>query len=65
MTSGVKRAAMIVLVLSGSPALFGVTTVLSYTQQIFEEAGTGHSAISSVVVIGVKVSSEGRGKRDG
>ncbi|XP_034249557.1 probable metabolite transport protein CsbC isoform X1 [Thrips palmi] len=52
---GVKRAALIVMVLSGSPALFGVTTVLSFTQSIFEEAGAPIPKVASMLVIGVKV----------
>lgn len=52
---GVKRAALIVMVLSGSPALFGVTTVLTFTQSIFEEAGAPIPKVASMLVIGVKV----------
>lgn len=52
---GVKRAALIVMVLSGSPALFGVTTVLSFTKHIFDEAKTPHAWLSSDLVIGVKI----------
>lgn len=53
--AGVKRATLIVMVLSGSPALFGVTTVLSFTQSIFEEAGAPIPEVASMLVIGVKV----------
>lgn len=52
---GVKRATLIVMVLSGSPALFGVTTVLSFTQRIFEEADAPLPVESSILTIGVKV----------
>lgn len=55
--SGVKRASLIVMVLSGSPALFGVTTVLSFTQRIFKEAGAPLPVKASILTIGVKVMS--------
>ena len=56
-----KRAALIVMVLSGSPALFGVTTVLTFTQSIFEEAGAPIPKVASMLVIGVKVRGVDRG----
>ncbi|KAK3911241.1 Facilitated trehalose transporter Tret1 [Frankliniella fusca] len=52
---GVRRGALIVMVLSGSPALFGVTTVLSFTKHIFDVAKTPHAWLSSDLVIGVKI----------
>ncbi|KAK3932491.1 Facilitated trehalose transporter Tret1 [Frankliniella fusca] len=52
---GVRRGALIVMVLSSSPALFGVTTVLSFTKHIFDVAKTPHAWLSSDLVIGVKI----------
>ncbi|KAK3921096.1 Facilitated trehalose transporter Tret1 [Frankliniella fusca] len=53
---GAKRAALIVLVESGALALVGVTTVLAFTQQIFELAGTPvRPDVSAAVLIAIKV----------
>lgn len=51
-----RRAALIVLVESGALALVGVTTVLAFTQQIFEQAGTPvRPDVSAAVLIAIKV----------
>ncbi|KAK3911191.1 Facilitated trehalose transporter Tret1 [Frankliniella fusca] len=52
---GVRRGALIVIVLSGSPALLGVTTVLSFTKNIFDVAKSPNAWLSSDLVIGVKI----------
>lgn len=53
---GAKRAALIVLVESGALAMAGVTTVLAFTQQIFERAGTPvRPEVSAASLIAIKV----------
>ncbi|KAK3907736.1 Facilitated trehalose transporter Tret1-2-like protein [Frankliniella fusca] len=51
-----RRAAVLCLVVSGSFAALGVTTVLAFTQQIVEEAGAPLSpAVCSVVLVATNI----------
>ncbi|XP_026289814.1 facilitated trehalose transporter Tret1-2 homolog isoform X1 [Frankliniella occidentalis] len=53
-----KRAAILCLVLTGSFAALGITTVLAFTQQIVEEAGAPLSpAVCSVVLVATNIAS--------